>query len=245
MAKKKTYRKKRGKKQTVFSSKKETLALIGNLVPTITGAISVSIKPRSLSKFIGGPASQAGLNNYQKFKDIYDEFRPTGVLIQYITLMNTSFLASSGNPGTTILPQCVLVFDPDNITMSDPNIMLSQKGARLVNMNRNWKHYFKIPNYQNTGSTRGWSNLQTEDQASAQVGGIFMQSINPMVPVSQQAIGLLRVRWYGEFKGRNDSNVKAYFGVDDVGNTITVEPTGGFLAPNLNYDGDYNNVSMF
>lgn len=241
-AKKKAYKKKR------IDLDKQQLACIEPVVPeAVSGSLAINIHPRSVSRFMYFNASltPTPLINYAKFKDIYDEWRPYFVTIQYTTLMNTSYLASSGNPGTTFMNQAVLVFDPDNTSFANVRDMMAHKGSRVVNLNNNWKATFKIPQYSNDASTRGYSNLQAEQSDDRQVGIIALKSITNMTPPStSQPIGIIKVKLYCLMKGRNDSNITAYYGVDSLGGTMLTQPIFPPVSASVHEDGLNDDVTV-
>ncbi len=202
---------------------------VNSELTTVTGAfnlVNAAISPRSLS-FVYSPDSgdrtnHVSLQNFQKVKDLWDEYRVYYCVVRYRPY------ALRKDDTSIVLPQCVIAYDKDQSGFLGLKSLKSKKGARYVDTGKAWTFKTGIPRYTNgntnTASAMGWQNLQNEGTISNRAGIIGIASLNPVLPNpgSSISLGELDIDVYMELRSRQDTNVTAYYGVDkQKGEVIT------------------------
>lgn len=244
---KRQYRKKKRKPRKTFRLMRQMasvnyckmkLHLNSEIVTTATSPnlVNASIAPRSMSfnysPDSGTPTTHFSLNNFQKVKDMWDEYRTYYCVIRYrpYTVRNDDF--------TTVLPQVVVAFDKDNNGFFGIDSLRSKKGSKLFDLGRAWTFKQGIPRYNdsntNTAGAEGWQNLQNEGTEANRSGIIGIVSKNPLfpAPTAPVILGEVDIDIYMELRSRQDSNVRAYYGVDKQKNEVITD-----LQPsNLSHD---------
>lgn len=236
MPRKRRYRRRRPRRRYRMRTDfhKHMLAQAFPLVTTGNGRVDFNVHYKTLSRTING---YFGMNNYAKFKDIYDEFRPTYLTLEYIPYLQKNI----PNQSTANMPQAVVAYDPDNTNFGNVNDMLAHKHSYTVDLSKKWTRKWRLPKYaSNTLGSLGFLNLQMEQADDHQQGIVSMKSLGPSTFGTEVTVGIIRIRIWYLFNGRNDSNVQSYYGVGTDGSVLESNPYAvleGAPNPNPNDDG--------
>lgn len=188
--------------------------------------INAAISPRSLSFTYspdsGDPTLHRSLQNFQKVKDLWDEYRVYYCVVRYRPYLTRA------DTDVVILPNVVVAFDKDQNGFLGLQSLKSKKGAKYFDLGKQWTFKTGIPRYDdgntNTASAQGWQNIQNEGTISNRAGIVGIASLNPLTPNpnAPTAFGEIDIDIYMELRSRQDSNVRAYYGVDkQKGEVIT------------------------
>lgn len=214
-----------------------------NAVPALNGVVDALVHWRSMSNAYiqqAPPTSQGvvSLNNFAKWKDLFDEYRATYIKLQYVPYFTENQLQIDGSARANSF---YISFDADN--SSEPvgiDTIISKKVVHR-SVTKPWVYKMRLPKMNGqAGTTFGWQNMQNE---ATNIKGIISiktpDSMGTNTFPEGGALGSLKMTVWYEFKGRKDSNTKAYYGISRgaTGHPALGQPEPhGNTGPVLNSD---------
>ncbi len=227
MAKRRKTRSRRRRVKGPMDYVKIKMSMNDKLFTDASGQIQAFINARNLAvtytPVSSTPGTHSGLENYAKWQDLFDSYRVQYIKLSYRPNMN---VVGSTAPGSAQMPFVYVAFDKDNGgAVSTIDNINSMKGSRLYDLKKRWTFTTKVPKYSDDNNPKGWQNLQSTAgnlTGTIQIVGDTAIVPNPGIPIQ---IGTLKIEYIVELKNRSDTNSRAYFGVNNLGTTLTVYPT--------------------